>query len=147
MSCRTITAVIGGVALVAAIVFAISGAAGTAATARVDGMYRGYARSYAEPAGVRLADGTYLGFVRTDGRDDESVAVDFVSLRDGAVGNARPEVLVDAGAIAHAHFFASMWQPFRITIQSQTIVSALSADDVLPARTTRPNTTPRGEIP
>ena len=101
----------------------------------VDGTYRGYLRDFAEPEGKAIADGTYVGFVRDDGRHDGMVLVDFTSLKEGILADDHPAVRVDAGPIANARFFGPVWQPFRLTIESQTIVSALSADDVLPAPT------------
>jgi hypothetical protein len=86
---------------------------------------------YVEPT-VPLADGTYVGYVRTGNLPDATVAVDFVSLAGGEVHNDRPEVLVYAGGLASLDLLDRTARPFRIIVKDGTIVELQTADDVLP---------------
>ena len=125
---RVIAATISAVAIV------ISGALATSAIAANDSTRRSASAEtskYVEPSSYPIADGAYLGYVRADGFPGATVAVDFVAFTSGAIGNTRPEQLVDAGALAKIGFFDRVGRPFRITVKNDTIVAVQSADDIL----------------
>jgi hypothetical protein len=88
-------------------------------------------RAYTEPSARALADGAYIGFIRTLPTDDEIVAVDFVSLDDGVTENIRPEQLVHAGVLGKSGFFGRSPEPFKLRVEDAVIVAVQSADGEL----------------
>ena len=89
--------------------------------------------TYREPSDQRLADGAYLGYIRALSIHESTVAVDFVSLEEGVLANARPEQRVDAGVLGRVSFFETVPLPFRIRLHDGVIVSVQSAGDLVEA--------------
>ena len=115
---HTIAAVIASVAVVTSGVLATSAIAESNSAKHVASAK---SSKYIEPSGDHIADGEYLGYVRADGRDDETAAVDFVSRTDEAIENRRAELVVDAGLLAKVHVFGAVGQPFRITVKDGAV--------------------------
>ena len=87
--------------------------------------------TYMEPSPQSLPDGAYFGYIRALGNHTSAVAVDFVSLRGGVVGNAQPEQRVNAGVLGEVGYFDDVARPFRIKLHNGTIVAVQSADDTV----------------
>ena len=123
--------------LVAAAVGAttVLGATALAAAARSDDdpsmrQNASEATTYEEPAGDRLRDGTYVGYVHLTGDPAGTLSVDVVSLDEGGPRNTRPEVVVDGGPLVDADLFDQLARPFRVVIDDGTLVGAHATDEL-----------------